>query len=123
MAIKVLFGIRVSVTQVKNEFIHHQLDISFSAQRKQMAWRVNKCIVLQDEWMVNPSRKEQLVNINSNNGIVLLAIVAFIAVALLIRHEKTTIQPVVKLELFKHLSFSTGMDTSFLFGIGLYGSV
>jgi DHA2 family multidrug resistance protein len=55
--------------------------------------------------------------------IIVLAIAAVLGILLFIWRETTTDHPVVNFKLFRYRSFSSGMVTSFVFGIGLYGSV
>ncbi|HVI47055.1 MAG TPA: DHA2 family efflux MFS transporter permease subunit [Chitinophaga sp.] len=55
--------------------------------------------------------------------ITVLTVTALVGIALFIWRELRTDHPVVNLRLFRYRSFSAGMVTSFVFGIGLYGSV
>ncbi len=59
----------------------------------------------------------------ATNYITVLCVTSVIGILLFIWRETTTEHPVVNLKLFRYRSFSAGMVTSFLFGIGLYGSV
>ncbi|MCW3465775.1 DHA2 family efflux MFS transporter permease subunit [Chitinophaga nivalis] len=59
----------------------------------------------------------------ATNYIIVLTAAAVIGILLFIWRETTTEHPVVNFQLFRYRSFSAGMVTSFVFGIGLYGSV
>jgi len=55
--------------------------------------------------------------------ITLLAITAFVGFLLFIWRELTTKHPIVNFKIMRHRSFSVGMFTSFVLGLGLYGSM
>lgn len=55
--------------------------------------------------------------------IIVLAFTAVIGLILFLWRELTTDHPVVNLRVFRHRSFSLGMATTFLFGLGMFGSV
>ncbi|RKR80574.1 DHA2 family multidrug resistance protein [Mucilaginibacter gracilis] len=59
----------------------------------------------------------------STNYIIILTVTAILGLVIFIWHERDTDYPVVNMHLFRYRSFSAGMITSFVFGIGLYGSV
>jgi MFS transporter, DHA2 family, multidrug resistance protein len=59
----------------------------------------------------------------ATNYIVVLTVTTIIGLILFIWRETTTDHPVVNFNLLRYRSFSAGMVTSFVFGIGLYGSV
>jgi MFS transporter, DHA2 family, multidrug resistance protein len=52
-----------------------------------------------------------------------LAIIAFVALAVLIYHELKTRHPVVDLRLFKERNYASGTTIMFFFGFVLYGSI
>lgn len=58
----------------------------------------------------------------SASYIILLTVTAVIGLLLFIWRETTTAHPVVNFKIMRHRSFSTGMITSFVLGLGLYGS-
>ncbi len=55
--------------------------------------------------------------------IIVLTFTALIGLVLFIWRELSTTHPVVNLKIFKHRSFTLGMLTTLLFGLGMFGSV
>lgn len=55
--------------------------------------------------------------------IIVLAFTAVIGLIVFIWHEMNTENPIVNLRVFRHRSFSLGMLTTFLFGLGMFGTV
>lgn len=58
----------------------------------------------------------------STNYITVLTVMAVFGTLLFIWRELSTDQPIVNFKIMRHRSFSTGMLTSFILGLGLYGS-
>lgn len=59
----------------------------------------------------------------SANYIVVLSIMAVIGLIAFIRRELTTDHPVVNLRIFRHKSFTLGVFTTLLYGLGMFGTV
>lgn len=55
--------------------------------------------------------------------IIVLSFTAVIGLICFIWHELQTENPIVNLRVFRHRSFSLGMLTTFLFGLGMFGTV
>ncbi|PWK69978.1 DHA2 family multidrug resistance protein [Mucilaginibacter oryzae] len=58
----------------------------------------------------------------STTYIIVLTVMAVLGTLLFIWRELSTDQPIVNFKIMRHRSFSTGMITSFILGLGLYGS-